>query len=475
MHGEAGISRRELLKRALALAATTYALPGLNAQTTSAPYRPNIILISVDTLRADHMSLHGYGRPTTPSIDRMASEGVSFNRAYSVTAWTGTSHASIFTGVYPPAHQLDNEELKLAEGWPTMAGYLREAGYKTHALVSGPMVEKRLGFGQGFETFDESTYKSSVDFAALRKEVDIPNITDRAAMEEILLYKTRTAATVRHAAEAFIDSAPPDPWFLFLHFWDVHGDYDPPQEFDKFDPSYRGAITGNMKDARIHAQMDPRDLQHFMSLYDGEILWTDYQIGLLLDHLRRKASKDTCVILFSDHGEEFFEYGNKGHGHNLHDILIRVPLIFWWPGTIPGGLRIEQPISTVDITPTVLQMAGVARPDYFQGHSLMNALQGRPAQMEPASQFGSLFFRGRSEIYGISWPLKLIQKTQSGELFLYNLQIDPTEKQNLSPQFSALAQRQNDRLRQWWEGCERIKPHLPGAIPLANGGQAALT
>jgi len=459
------LNRRQWLQRSLTLAATALAAPCLRGQ--SRPARPNFLLISIDTLRADHMSLYGYPRRTTPNLERMAAEGVWFRNAYSVTSWTGSSHASLFTGVYPPVHQLDHQEMRLAQGWPTLAGLLRDHGYQTQALISGPMVETRMGFGQGFDHFDESTYKTAIDFAALRQQVNYPGITDKQAHEEILLYKTQTGETVRQAAEQFLETPPPAPWFLFLHLWDVHGDYTPPPQYDIFDPGYSGSIDGNIKSQKVHADMDPRDLQRFVSLYDAEILWTDHQLGLLMEALRRSpAAQDTCVILFSDHGEEFFEYGNKGHGHNLHDILIHVPLIFWWPGRAGRGVVVDQPVSMVDVAPTLLSMASREVPRHFQGRDLSAALEGRVNQLTAVPQFGSLFFRGRTEIYSIRYPLKLIQNATSGELYLYNLMLDPAERNNLSPQFLPTAQRMNDDLRRWWEACQAIQPILPGSVPL---------
>lgn len=457
-------TRREMLRRAAALAAASALYAKLPGQ--SRPQRPNILLISVDTLRADHMSLYGYARPTTPFIDRLARDGVFFRHAYSATAWTGSSHASLFTGVYPPVHQMHHQEMKLAPGWPTLAGYLKSMGYSTHAIVSGPMVETRLGFGQGFDEFDESTYKSKLDLAALRKEVDYPKITEDKALEEIYLYKTQTGPVVREAAERFLQSAPADPWFLFLHLWDVHGDYNPPPQFNVFDPDYTGWLKADMKDERIKEGLAERDLEHFKALYDGEVLWTDYQIGLLLNTLRQLPQADnTCVILFSDHGEEFFEYGNKGHGHHLHDILIRVPLIFYWPGRLSPCV-VDHPVSLLDVAPTLFALLGAERPAHFQGQSLIPALEGRSGELQPTPLFGSLFFRGRSQVYTLKHPLKLIQDTTTGELFLYNLAIDSMERQNLAPQFKSVAQKQNDELRRWWEACEKLRAGLPGSLPL---------
>ena len=475
-HGDKRISRRQMLARlsqgalAAALAPHVWAQSKPSAVSAPAVSRPNILLISVDTLRADHVSHLGYSRQTTVCIDQLANTGVTFTRTYAASAWTGASHASLLTGFYPPVHLLDDQEKKLPPHFPTLAQSLRDLGYYTKAIVSGPMVDARLGFAQGFDDYDDRSYKNAVDFQALRDQVNFPGITEQSAREEILLYKIQTAEVARKSAEEFITKPPREPWFLFLHFWDVHADYRPPAMFDVFGTGYSGAMDGNIKNTTVNAQMPPKDLQRFISLYDGEVRWTDHQIGTLLKKMKDlKIEENTCVALCSDHGEEFFEYGNKGHGHHLHNLLVNVPLVFRWPRKVIQGLRTEVPVSLVDVAPTLIEVAGGRPSPLLQGSSLLPVLAGKSESRLATVQYGSLFFRGKSQISRIEYPFKLIQEAKTGELFLFNMAEDPAEKLNLSAQMPEAAKNYADDLKRWWEECQAIRGQLP--IPAQSVGK----
>ncbi len=480
--GAERLSRREMLARLSGMALAGALAPQLlRAQSlpSSAPasqaLRPNILLISVDTLRADHVTHLGYSRGTTICIDQLANAGVSFSRAYAASAWTGSSHATLLSGFYPPVHQLDDQGKKLPPDFPTLARSLKELGYYTKAIVSGPMVDARLGFAQGFDDYDDRTYKNSVDYNSLRSQVQFPGITEETAREEILLYKIQTAEVARKAAEEFIQKPPREPWFLFLHFWDVHADYRPPKMFDVYDSDYKGNMDGNIKRVDINPKMPAFDLQRLISLYDGEVRWTDHQIGTLMKKIKDlRRENNTCVILCSDHGEEFFEYGNKGHGYHLHNLLVHVPLIFRWPGHFLQGLRTEVSVSLADVAPTLIEIAGGRPSPMLQGTSVLPVLAGHSEQRAPTVQFASLFFRGASQISKIEFPMKLIQEVKTGELLLYDMQKDPAERTNLAADLPDVAQRHAQELKHWWEQSNAIRNQLPlSAMINASASQSA--
>ncbi|OPZ16429.1 MAG: Arylsulfatase [candidate division BRC1 bacterium ADurb.BinA364] len=453
---QAQCTRREALAGLSAAAVGPWALRLLADEQ-----RPNILLISLDTLRASHLGMFGYERDTSPRLDDFAAEAALFARAYSPSSWTCPSHASVLTGVYPPAHQIESTTARLADGWPTLARLLKLAGYSTKAIVSGPMVDSAHGFDQGFDDFDDRTYVEHTDFGSIASEPDAEK--QKKMREEILLYSVRAADVVRKEAERWLLEQAAEPWFLFLHFWDIHADYIPPPPYDEaFDSGYQGPITGRIKSEAVHAGMAPRDLQRFVALYDGEIGWTDYQVGRLLDSMREWGLESrTLVAMFSDHGEEFFEHGTKGHAHNLHDTLIHVPLLFRWPERWPGGARFDTPVSLVDLAPTLLDAARVPVPEWMQGRSLTGALSGK-ADLPVKTLFGDLFFRGNEQHYLLDGYIKLINDNKTRTQAIYNLLSDPEERRNLAAQMPDLARLHLQRLGEWWAESEAARERLLG-------------
>lgn len=319
--------------------------------------RNNIVLISIDSLRADHLTCYGYERPTSPSIDRLAAEGILFERASSHAPWTLPSHVSLLTSLYPRSHQTSALDRSLPEAATTLASELKRAGYRTHAIVSGPFMRTSFGMARGFDGYDE-------DLA----------LGGHAASHEAI-----TSDQIHRRLTRFLDQGS-RPFFLFLHYWDVHYDYLPPAPYDEmFDPGYQGDLSPNgiMKNQRISREMSPRDLQHLVALYDGEIRWVDHHIGLLLDELKERGlAENTIIALTADHGDEFFEHGEKGHSHSLYEELLHVPLILRVPGESPR--RVHDRVQLIDVMPTLLELAGAPDPGRLQGRSLVPLLRGQP-------------------------------------------------------------------------------------------------
>jgi arylsulfatase A-like enzyme len=379
-------------------------LPACGGGARDAAPRPDVVLISIDTLRADHLGCYGYARETSPHIDRLASQGVLFEDAVSTTSWTLPAHLSMLTGLAISAHgvcddrlwQLPEDELGVSPLRGTfLSEVLQRAGYRTAGFYSWKYLEERFGFGPGFDRYERvghSVYSHpelGPRFEAMRKAGDTDGI--RAWMErepELFDDQRPTSGEAvdralawigeRRAARARGEDA---PFFLFLHLFDVHDEYVPPAPWDtRFDPDYDGPIDGrhvSSPSSPVHAGMPKRDLEHLIALYDGEIGWVDSQVGRLLDELERAgASQDTLVILTADHGEEFFEHGAKTHRQNLHRESVHVPLIARWPAALPAGRRIAGPTGLVDVAPTVYGLLGLEPPAGMSGANLARVARG---------------------------------------------------------------------------------------------------
>ena len=330
----------------LALAATGLAALSSGSKPTPPHGRPNILLISIDSLRRDHVGSYGYPRPTTPHLDALARDGVRFDTAVAPTSWTLPSHVTLLTALPIRVHQVHVSSERFTKRVLTLAEVLLEEGYATAGIVGGSYLDAGYGFAQGFDHYDDYTVVNR-DRRKPDGHVTSP-ISLRLANEWL---------------ESWAASQQPRPFFLFLHMWDVHYSYDPPPPYDTmFDPDYEGDIVASpyMRNRRINARMDPRDLEHVMALYDGEIRHTDDHLGRLFDSLKGLgAFDDTIIVVTSDHGDEFFEHGKKGHGQNLFDSVLRIPLLMRYPSKIPAGRVVEGQVRLMDVAPTILGLAGI--------------------------------------------------------------------------------------------------------------------
>ena len=282
--------------------------PSLSALEGSAPepHPWRVILVSIDTLRADHLSCYGYERPTTPAIDRLAEDGVLFSNTRSQAPWTLPSHASLFTSLYPSLHGarafnnmrfLDAGAADRLEPWNlTLAELLQAAGYRTAGIASAAWLSETFGLDQGFDVSD----------------VD----------------RSHTASLLVDKAIAWLDQPSPEPTFLFLHFFDVH-DYSSPEPFaTRFaDESYAGPLRDDVNSIgnNLYDNLSSEDLAYAVAKYDAALRYVDHELERLFAHLRRTETYDeTLVVLTSDHGEEFWEHGAAGHGFGLYDEQLRV-------------------------------------------------------------------------------------------------------------------------------------------------------
>jgi arylsulfatase A-like enzyme len=375
----------------------------------------NLLLIVVDTLRADHLGAYGYPRAVSPEIDALAARGVRFERAYATAPWTQPSVASILTGLHPASHGADRLLRVLPGSANTLAERLQEARYATAAVVSHYLIGPRFGFDQGFETFVHGSALGGGRFST-------PGVSARGG--ELL---ARLAREER-------------PFFLFLHYFDPHYSYERHPDAHFASPGGAGRLTGEQSVEELRGLDPPPDASEaafVRDLYDEEIRFTDAGIGRVLRALARLGLGDsTVVVLASDHGEEFWERGWLGHTRTLHDEVVRVPLIVRVPGAEPG--TVADPVSLVSLASTLLDLLGVEG-EGFQGRSFAPLLRlgsGRlpgPIYLETEyfreSQGAARLERKHALIDG-RW--KLVEDRVSGDRALYDLAADPDERTPLA-------------------------------------------
>lgn len=346
------------------------ALPlAASACRDAAPRRPNVLLVSIDTLRADHLGCYGYGRTTSPHLDRLAREGTLFEQHVSSSSWTLPAHAAIFTGLSDSGHGCTDVDKALEPRFETLAERFQSNGYATAGFFAGPFLHPGFGFGQGFDLYADCTaYGDRVDADDPARWANA-EATRRASHEDVA--NPRTFA----AFESWFAGRGDEPFFAFVHLWDVHYDFTPPAPYDRmFDPDYTGWVDGRnfFFDERVGPDMAARDLQHLIALYDGEIAWTDTYVAKLRGALERAGVlDDTVIVITADHGTEFFEHGRKGHRTTLYDEVIHVPLVVRYPKRFPAGVRVAAQTRAVDVAPTLLDVCGLdALPD-VSGESLL--------------------------------------------------------------------------------------------------------
>ena len=389
--------------------------------------RPDLILIMVDTLRADRLGAYGYTTTQTPAIDALARDGVLFEAAIAQASWTKPSVASLFTSLYPSGHQTYRKLDVLPDRVVTLAEALAAGGYYTAAFVNNPNVSAAFNFQQGFIEYrylepayffhaTESTSRLAL-YGGLRL------IRERfVARGKYHEHYYRDAQEVTDQALRWLDARPPRPFFLFLHYMDPHDPY--------FVHPYNGEAV-----ARVHTpNPDPAEAGRLSALYDGEVAYLDEHLGRLWAYLRQVGLYDGVVIvLTADHGEEFQEHGGWWHGTTLYDEQIRIPLIVKLPDGRQRGRRVAGQVRTIDIGPTLLAAAGVPVPLTMLGHSLL-----AEGPVDVMTVFAEENFEGTEirAVRGRDW--KLIEANPGNPrglrpTELYQLEGDPGERRDLAP------------------------------------------
>lgn len=412
---------------ALLWLATLVASGCTSPSAPSAP--PNVVLISIDTLRADHLGAYGYARATSPNVDALAREGALFENAVSPSSWTLPAHASLLTGVSPYVHGAVAPQNRIRDDVPTLAERLRERGYATEAFVNAPFLSSRYGFARGFDRFHEVR---------------------------------GTEASHHQGVLDAIRSERRRPVFFFIHYMDVHTPYQPPPEYNRFasvtsqrDVLARQGIEdgGMLKLLRAvadgEATLTPGDRDVLVDLYDGEILAMDAKLGELVATIREHLSRDTIIIVTSDHGEEFLEHGSLLHGRTLYEEVLHVPLVVAGPGVKPG-LRVRSLATLADVPPTILEWANARAAPGMEGGSLAGLAAGRePDELGGEVALHTLASDRSVELRGIRTAhTKAIHDLRNGRRERYDLRADPAEARSLEelPEL-ARAERRLDELR----------------------------
>ena len=430
--------------------------------------RPNLLLISVDTLRADRLGCYGYGRSTSPNIDLIARQGVLFENAFSASPKTTPSHMSILTGLYPRAHNVYMWEMNpegvfsgktLSEKINTLAEILKEYGYTNVAFTGGANVAGRIGFDRGFEIYDE--------------EADT------------------------EAACRWLEENGEKKFFLFYHTYYTHDPYLPPPPYDtKYDPGYSGSIPTRqelmdelgIRDGEAWHGIwrplqksfwsgidlnDPADRRHLNALYDGAINYVDNElISSLIKSMEKSGLLDNTLIVFtSDHGEEFLEHGRVEH-NSIYREVASVPLIMRLPGILPAGKRIQQLVRTIDIMPTILELLKIPSGTSIQGADLLPAIMAdRDLNLTAAADFNDYAPPVIESIREGNWFLLMDQRqTDSREqeqtavppfYTLYNTGEDPGEINDVSTEFPEVAAQLRKSMRR--QRIESSKKHAEEA------------
>lgn len=350
----------------------------------SAQDRPNILLLTLDTTRADRLGSYGFDRPTSPFLDRLAAGGVRFEQARSQVPITLPSHASIFTGTYPSTHgsHLHSDLFQDAD-LRTMAEILEQNGYQTAAFIAARVLDAKFGLARGFNHYAD----------------DLGSRADGRPTD------ARRAEAVVADAKHWFTGRKPGPFFAWVHFFDPHLPFDPPEPF-------RGQFSD-----------DP---------YSGEIAYMDAQIGALLDWLRQRGDlQNTIIIAMADHGESLGEHGIHGHTEFVYQEVLHIPFLMSWPEKITSGLVVPEIVRTIDVLPTVLDLCGLDIPAQTEGRSLRPLLEGKPDPPR-ISFFESRYLEGLfgwSPFSGVEqWPSKLIRAPHSE---IFDLARDPVEIENL--------------------------------------------
>jgi arylsulfatase A-like enzyme len=380
--------------------------------------RPNLLLITLDSTRSDHLGCYGYALPTSPQIDRVARQGVRFSDANSQIPLTGPSHATMMTGLHPHEHGAVRNGVPLPSSARTLAERLRDEGYRTAAFLSGWTLRANLsGMDQGFDLYN-----------------------DRMEDRYRLVNTQRFASQVTPKAVAWLVRHADAPFFLWVHYFDPHSPYlRRPELFD---------WLGDRK--TIQETVPSRTLR-----YDSEIRFMDTHTGVVFRTLRKLGLEgDTLVVIAGDHGESLGEHGYVGHGRHLYEEIVRVPLILSWPGRLPRGLTIDTPVALIDLVPTLLSLLHLPALGTSSGVDLSPLLLGSDETVRFADRrihfetypgarkrFWKIFSKKVSLIPTLvgfrQGNLKLVYDTKRGLTRIHDLS-EAGERENLLEQYSWL-------------------------------------
>lgn len=419
------------------------------------PAGPNVVLVTIDTLRADRLGCYGYDRPTSPFLDSIAAEGTRFEDPVAPAAWTKPSTGTILTGLYPSRHGAlyHGSELHTPQGCTTLAEAFREAGYVTGGFVSNPNVKKIFKFDRGFQEFFDSPVEDTVPMSTMRNSAFGQLLTNLTRHQFNWKYENDIREINSHALP-WLDANHKRPFFLYLHYIDPHEPYSPPAAYESAFARDHGFPIHNERKRLVASD-----------LYDGEIRYTDDNLKDVVDLLKRHGAWErTLFVVTSDHGEEFFEHGVLGHGFSLYQEVVRVPLLFHGPGVARGRV-VKHPVAIVDLCATILDLAGIGNGTFNDGKSFRDAMASpewsRDGDFFLENEFGEDDTDLRSFVLTAirEGPWKLIlnernayrppENPRFARYELYDLGADPRESRNLFTEAKSipeLYERVNDLL-----------------------------
>jgi choline-sulfatase len=417
------------------------AIAAAPTQSKTAP--PSVVLITLDTTRADRMGFLGSQRGLTPHLDALARQGVTFSRSYAHVPLTTASHATILTGTYPQFNHVSDMGDSLATGVPFLPEVLHHHGYQTAAFVGSSVLDPQAGsargFDRGFDTYDA-------------------NFHQRKPGEDRYQSVERRAGAVVDRALAWLNTHPRRPTFLWVHLYDPHDPYDPPE---------------------------PYKSQYASNPYAGEIAYADAAVGKLLAALRRHGLYENAIIAaMADHGEAFGEHGERTHGVFLYDETIHVPLLLKLPQERFAGVRVESRTGLVDVAPTILQVLGIAVPAEMQGVSLLRMMDG---EISPRQSAGKSIVAADRPIYAeseythIAFGWSVLRAWRAGKYLyvqaprreLYDEAVDPQAVHNLAADESAVADTIASQLEEFHQKTSSGAAHAP-VDPVAASNLRAL-
>lgn len=429
-----------LARRIICVLAALFILAGCERE--QGPLRPNLILVSIDTLRADHLSCYGYERHTSPTLDKLASEGVLFENAHATSPWTLPSHGTLLTGFYPSQNGLNSELSTLPSELETLAMVLSKHSFSTAAVVNSFFVSRRFGFDRGF------------DYFCFVPENHAPAGAAPIIIEQAIQW------VQQHKSQQF---------FLFLHFYDVHGNYCSLPRYEKqFVGPYNGVADGSLAQLLEFRKgkilLDEVDIKHLVDLYDAGIRQLDDQLKRLFNFLQQEALLEkSFLIVTSDHGEEFLDHGGVLHGRTQYQELIHIPLIIQGPG-IPPSKRFKGIVSLVDVMPTTISLLGIPSPSHFAGLDLC------PLWQESLYKLPDRFIFSEADQYNVKnnikravWQgrYKLHYDLLTKKLELYNLADNPTERLDIASEHPSVVELLFAELKKFMQASARGRQSVP--------------
>lgn len=430
----------------------------------------NLILVVLEGARADHLSCAGYGRETTPFLDRIGREGVRFANMIATAPWTLPAHASLFTGLHSVTHGATDERRFLSARHQVLAEYAKAAGYRTAAFCVNPWVSPETGFGRGFDAFFTQRYHNRLAARAVQY--------GRRAGDRLLRRKDAGARRTNDALKRWL-AASPQPFCAYVHYNETHLPLDPPP------PYGRQFLPKGLSTARVRAvnqdgnrcmahdvAMTEEDFVILTALYDGALRYVDTRLREVADFLAARGEWDrTLLVVLGDHGEQLGEHGRIGHGFSLSEALLRVPLLLRCPPLLPQGFVVDELAATTDVLPTILALLGIAAESgRFHGRARLEAGRVTPG---PAFTVAERF-RPNLDVFHQRFPQcdmrafdvrqKVIRTRHEKFLWrsdeaneLYDLRADPAESQNLIEQAPARAESLRRQLFDWLAGVEKFE------------------